>query len=233
MLVGLRRSARDRLLFTFRATAPTRQDAQQGGHMIKILLTVAVVVGSFADLAMAQGRQGEAFRSEISPQCAHRRIMAPDPHNDCLRKLRSDAQVGYARGYLGYGRGYLGYGRAQFGYGQAQPAFEQGQPGHEPGQPGHEQAPGHDQGHPAHDQGHPAYEQGGASARSLDHRDEGQPSVRREQPKTSTSPKVATVPAPKAKKASTSSRLDAHGEQQLYQEFLEWRNRRLFYEHVP
>jgi hypothetical protein len=230
MLVELRRSARDRLLFTFRATAPTRQDVQQGGHMIKLLLAVAVVVGSFADLAMAQGRQGEAFPSEISPQCAHRRIMAPDPHNDCLRKLRSDAQVGYARGYLGYGRGYLGYGRAQFGYGQAQPGFEPGQPVHEPGQSGHEQPqPGHDQG--------PGYEQGSASARSLDHRDEGQPSVRREQPKTSTStstlPKVATVPAPKAKKASTSPRLDAHGEQQLYQEFLEWRNRRLFYEHVP
>jgi len=66
-----------------------------------------------------------------------------------------------------------------------------------------------------------------------DQRDEGQPKVRREQPKTSTSPKVATVPAPKAKKANTPPRLDAQKEQQLYQEFLEWRKRQLFYEYTP
>ena len=43
--------------------------------MIKILLTVAVLgsVGSFAGLAMAQGKQGE-----VSSQCAHRRVMPPD-----------------------------------------------------------------------------------------------------------------------------------------------------------
>ena len=48
--------------------------------MIKILLTVAVLgsVGSFASLAMAQGKQGEVFGSEISSQCAHRRVMRPD-----------------------------------------------------------------------------------------------------------------------------------------------------------
>ena len=36
--------------------------------MIKIVLTVAVLasVGSFAGLAMAQGKQGEAFGSEVS-----------------------------------------------------------------------------------------------------------------------------------------------------------------------
>ena len=66
-----------------------------------------------------------------------------------------------------------------------------------------------------------------------DQRNEGQPKVRREQPKTSTSPKVATVPAPKAKKANTPPRLDAQKldaqkEEQLYQEFLEWRTRQLF-----
>ena len=47
------------------------------GHMIKILLTVAVLgsVGGFAGLAMAQGKQGEAFGSEVSSQCAHRRVI--------------------------------------------------------------------------------------------------------------------------------------------------------------
>ena len=74
--------------------------SKQGGHMIKILLTVAVLgcVGSFAGLAMAQGKQGEAFASEVSSQCAHRRVMPPDPRDDCVRKLRSDAQLGYGQG---------------------------------------------------------------------------------------------------------------------------------------
>jgi hypothetical protein len=63
--------------------------------MIKILLTVAVLgsVGGVADLAMAQGKQGEG-----SSQCAHRRVMPPDPRDDCARKLRSDAQLGYGQG---------------------------------------------------------------------------------------------------------------------------------------
>jgi hypothetical protein len=63
--------------------------------MIKILLTIAVLggVGSFADLAMAQGKQGE-----VSSQCAHRRVMPPDPRDDCVRKVRSDAQLGYGQG---------------------------------------------------------------------------------------------------------------------------------------
>src|SRR5215510_2719493 len=60
--------------------------------MIKILLTVAVLAGvvSFADLAMAQGKQ-----NEVSSQCAHRRVMPPDPRDDCARRLRNDAQLGY------------------------------------------------------------------------------------------------------------------------------------------
>ena len=79
--------------------------------MIKILLTVAVLgsVGSFAGLAMAQDKQGEAFGSDVSSllakleaQCAHRRrTMPPDPRDDCvakLHKLRSDAQIGYGQG---------------------------------------------------------------------------------------------------------------------------------------
>jgi hypothetical protein len=68
--------------------------------MIKILLTVAVLgsVGGVADLAMAQGKQGEAFGREVSSQCAHRRMMPPDPRDDCARKLRNDAQLGYGQG---------------------------------------------------------------------------------------------------------------------------------------
>jgi hypothetical protein len=68
--------------------------------MIKILLTVAVFcsMGSFAGLAMAQGKQGEAFGREASSQCAHRRVMPPDPRDDCARRLRSDAQLGYGQG---------------------------------------------------------------------------------------------------------------------------------------
>jgi hypothetical protein len=77
--------------------------------MIKMLLTVAVAVlgsvGSLAGLAMAQGKQGQAFGSDVSSllakletQCLHRRrTMPPDPRDDCankLNKLRSDAQIG-------------------------------------------------------------------------------------------------------------------------------------------
>ena len=151
--------------------------------MIKIVLALTVLgsVGGFASLAMAQGSQAEAFGSEMSSQCVHRRVMAPDPHNDCVRRLRSNAQLGYGWGYLSYERGQAGYG------------------------------------------------QGGANQQS-DQPDEEQPKVRREQPNTSTSPKVATAPAPKAKKVNPPPRLDTQKEQQLYQQFLEWRNRRLFFE---
>ena len=155
--------------------------------MIKILLAVAVLgsVDGFAGLAMAQGEQGEAFGREVSPQCAHRRVMAPDPHNDCVRRPRSDSQ--------------LGYGQA------GTPLFSP----------------------PAVD----------AVNQQSDQRDEEQPKIRREQPKTSTSPKVATVPAPKAKKANTPPQRDTQRDtqevRQLYQEFLEWRKRKLFYEYMP
>ena len=40
------------------------------------------------------------------------------------------------------------------------------------------------------------------------------------------SPKVATVNAPKAKKANTPPRVDAQEVQELFQEFLEWRKRK-------
>ena len=67
---------------------------------MKLLLTVALLgcVGSFAGLAMAQGQQGQALGKDLSSQCAHRRIMPPDPHDDCARKLRSDAKLGDGQG---------------------------------------------------------------------------------------------------------------------------------------
>jgi hypothetical protein len=50
--------------------------------------------------------------------------------------------------------------------------------------------------------------------------------IDREQPRTATSPKVATVDTPKAKKTNTRPRLDDKREHQLFQEFLEWRERK-------
>jgi hypothetical protein len=202
--------------------------------MIKMHLTVAVLVsvGSLASLAMAQDamaqdKQGEALGSEISAQCAHRRVMAPNLRDGCVPKLRGDAQLGYRRGLFGYGQGQPAYGQEQLGYRQGQPGYGQDQLGYRQGQPSY------GQGQPGYWQGQPGYEQGGASASISDQRDEEQPKVQREQPQTSSLPKVAANPAPKAKKTSTPPRLDAQKEQQLYQEFLEWRNRRLFNEHAP
>ena len=170
--------------------------------MIKTLLTLAVFgsAGSFADLAMAQDQQGEAVGSETSPQCSHRRVMAPNLRDGCGPKPRTDAQLSYGQGQSGNEQGPLGYWLGQFGYWP-----------------------------------------GGANPQP-DQRDEEEPEVRQErpkssrpkasQPKSSTPPKAATAPAPKAKKADTPPRLAAQHqkEQQLYQEFLEWRNRRLFNE---
>src|SRR5262245_55162738 len=75
------------------------------GHMTKLLLTAAALacVGSFAGLAMAQGKQGEASGSDVSSaqaklaaQCAHRRTMPPDARNDCDR-VRGNWQLGYGQ----------------------------------------------------------------------------------------------------------------------------------------
>ena len=160
--------------------------------MTKILLTVAVLASasSFASLAIAQDQQGEPSGSEISAQCAHRRVMSPNLREGCGPKPRSDAQLGYGQGQSGNEQGPLGNWLGQFGYWPS-----------------------------------------GANPQ-VDQRDEEQPEVRRERPKSSTPPKVATTPTPKAKKANPPPRLAAQNqkEQQLYQEFLEWRNRRLFNE---
>jgi hypothetical protein len=72
--------------------------------MIKILLSVAVVgsVGSFAGLATAlEGPDGKlsSLLSKLDAQCEHqRRTMPPDPRNDCVARLRSDAQIGSTQG---------------------------------------------------------------------------------------------------------------------------------------
>jgi len=66
---------------------------------------------------------------------------------------------------------------------------------------------------------------------------EPSPKVRREQPSTSSKPKVATVRAPNAtgqsapgnasKKANTPSRTDVEKERKLFKEFMEWRGRQV------
>jgi hypothetical protein len=85
--------------------------------MIRMLLTFAVLgaVGGSANLAMAQGQRaathgGDASSSQakLDAQCAHRRVMPPDPRDECARRLRSNAQLGHGQegGYSsGYGTG--------------------------------------------------------------------------------------------------------------------------------
>jgi hypothetical protein len=68
-------------------------------------------------------------------------------------------------------------------------------------------------------------------------REQAASKARREQPSTSATPKVVPVRASNTtngsgsgdapKKASTSPRRDSQGEQQLFYEFLEWRNRQI------
>ena len=82
--------------------------------MIKMLRTIAILgsVAGFANLAMAQDKQGETNGADVSAslakleaQCAHRRILPPDPRDDCARRLGSDAQLGYGQGG-GYASSY-------------------------------------------------------------------------------------------------------------------------------
>jgi len=74
--------------------------------MIRILATIAALgfVGHFAGPAMAEDKQDAVFIGEVgdvSPslakkeaQCAHRRIMPPDSHDNCANGERSNAQIG-------------------------------------------------------------------------------------------------------------------------------------------
>ena len=85
--------------------------------MTGILLTFAVLgaMGGSANLAMAQGQRAEAHggdasssQAKLDAQCAHRRVMPPDPRDECARRVRSNAQRGYGQdgGYAsGYGAG--------------------------------------------------------------------------------------------------------------------------------
>ena len=85
--------------------------------MIRMLLTFAVLgaVGGFANLAMAQDQRAETHggdasssQAKLDAQCAHRRVMPPDPRDECARRVRSNAQRGYGQdgGYAsGYGAG--------------------------------------------------------------------------------------------------------------------------------
>src|SRR5262245_46014205 len=78
-----------------------------GARMVKIVRTIAVLgcVGSFAGLAIAQGKQGEKFGSDVpaavgklEAQCAHRRrMMPPDERDGCAGTAR-DTQLTYGQG---------------------------------------------------------------------------------------------------------------------------------------
>jgi len=81
--------------------------------MIKTFLTVAVLSSmcSFAGLAMAQGKQGDAFGADVSSQCAQ--MSDPRVKDDCVRRLRRDEQLGSERSWEGGGSaGGSGHGNA-------------------------------------------------------------------------------------------------------------------------
>jgi hypothetical protein len=82
-----------------------------------MLLTFAVLgaVSGSANLAMAQDQRAETHggdasssQAKLDAQCAHRRVMPPDPRDECARRGRSNVQLGYGQdgGYAsGYGTG--------------------------------------------------------------------------------------------------------------------------------
>jgi hypothetical protein len=76
--------------------------------MVKAFLTVLVFgsMCSFAGLAMAQGKQGDAFGTDVSSQCAQ--MSDPRLKDDCVRRLRSDAQLGSERSWQGGSAGSSG-----------------------------------------------------------------------------------------------------------------------------
>jgi hypothetical protein len=82
--------------------------------MIRMLLTFAVLgaVGGSTNLAMAQDQRAETHggdasssQAKLDTQCAHRRVMPPDPRDECARRVRSNGQLGYGQGG-GYASGY-------------------------------------------------------------------------------------------------------------------------------
>jgi hypothetical protein len=60
--------------------------------MIRVLLAVSIFgsMSGFAGPAIAQSKQGETSGSEVSSKCAHRRMMPPDPRDNCPRQQGVD-----------------------------------------------------------------------------------------------------------------------------------------------
>jgi hypothetical protein len=84
--------------------------------MAKVFLTALVIVSmcSFAGLAMAQSKQGDGLGTEVSSQCAQ--MSDPRVKDDCVRRLRSEAQLGSERSWQGGSAGGSAQGNA-FGAG--------------------------------------------------------------------------------------------------------------------
>jgi hypothetical protein len=80
--------------------------------MVKAFLTVLVISSmcSFAEPAMAQGKQGDALGTEVSSQCAQ--MSDPRVKEDCVRRLRRDAQLGSERSWQGGSAGSPAQGNA-------------------------------------------------------------------------------------------------------------------------
>src|SRR5262245_51057335 len=97
---------------SYRPTSP----AMEVAIMVRAFLTVLIFgsMCSFAGLAMAQGKQGDAFGTDVSSQCAQ--MSDPRVKDDCVRRLRSDAQLGSERSWQGGSAGSSAQGNA-FGTG--------------------------------------------------------------------------------------------------------------------
>ena len=76
-----------------------------GGHMTKIvrvaLNTTALLALAFcaANFALAQGKKDEAFGADVSSQCAQ--MKDPRVKDDCVRRLRGEAQIGSEKSWQG------------------------------------------------------------------------------------------------------------------------------------
>ena len=69
--------------------------------MTKAFLAAAIIASacSFAGLAFAQGKQGDAFGTDVSSKCAQ--MVDPGAKADCVRLLRKDADLGSERSWQG------------------------------------------------------------------------------------------------------------------------------------
>ena len=65
-------------------------------------LRIIAVVSSaslLTDAAMAQGKSNDAFGQDVSARCAQ--MTDPRVRDDCVRRLKSDAQMGSERSWQG------------------------------------------------------------------------------------------------------------------------------------